>query len=163
MTTAGRSGARLCLAWARGPAHVVHARGQYMHLSAAHTASALVSGLSLTWYYEFRLTSRQNTTLRQCLATRPEAHNTMPIRTTIAMTGHHIIRVPFITTANTPCWLRSSFPQPSLLAHPIRHLHILQVSAKRHHIAPSRLTNQPKSSNSFQCTSPAGCWVAGKA
>ena len=42
--------ARLCLAWARGPAHVAHARGQYRHLRAVHTASALVSGLLLTWY-----------------------------------------------------------------------------------------------------------------
>ena len=46
--------ARLRLAWARGPAHVAHARGQYRHLSAVHTASALVSGLSSTWYHEFR-------------------------------------------------------------------------------------------------------------
>ena len=45
--------ARLRLAWARGPAHVAHARGQYRHLSAVHTASALVSGLLLTWYSEF--------------------------------------------------------------------------------------------------------------
>ena len=55
-------GARLCLAWECGPAHVAHAHGQCRHLRAVHTASALVSELSLTWYYEFRSTSRQNTT-----------------------------------------------------------------------------------------------------
>ena len=55
--------ARLRLAWARGPAHVAHARGQYRHLRAVHTASALVSGLSLIWYYELRLDIRQNTTV----------------------------------------------------------------------------------------------------
>ena len=54
--------ARLCLAWARGPAHVAHACGQYKYLSIVHTASALVSGVSLLWYHEFRLASRQNTT-----------------------------------------------------------------------------------------------------
>ena len=42
-------GARLCLAWAHGPAHVAHAHGQYRHLSTVHTASALVSGLLSTW------------------------------------------------------------------------------------------------------------------
>ena len=45
--------ARLRLAWARGTAHVAHARGQCRHLSAVHTASALVSGLCSTWYWEF--------------------------------------------------------------------------------------------------------------
>ena len=56
------AGARLCHTWARGPAHVAYARGQYRYLTAVHTASALVSGLSLTWYYELRLTIRQNIT-----------------------------------------------------------------------------------------------------
>ena len=48
---------RSCLAWARGPAHVAHARGQYRYLSAIHTASALVLGSITTWYCEFRLTN----------------------------------------------------------------------------------------------------------
>ena len=53
---------RLCLAWARGPAHVAHAHGQYRYLSTVHIAGALVLEQSSTWYHEFRSTLRQNTT-----------------------------------------------------------------------------------------------------
>ena len=40
---------------------MAHARGQYRHLNAFHTASALVLGQPSTWYHEFRSTAIQNT------------------------------------------------------------------------------------------------------